>query len=389
MPLVMVHGVATRDSPAYRAGVEKQRHFFSALALRGLASDPLILHPYWGGFGAKPAWGGASLPSGNFEAFGAEDDIAKALEEIAPGFEGQHPLLELARANLVDAVDLLWVSIPANRANGEVAELGGKTEAYAEEHPSPPWLSEVSNDQQFLTRLMVEVEGWQVEPAQPASAGDWESFGLADVWDRVREGASRLASAPAQLLGSALVAAGRANTQRAVGMFVGDVLVYLSARDGQDGQPGPIPQVVIDALERAANAVSDADPYLIVVGHSMGGDILYDILTNYRPELKVDAFMTVGSQVSFFEELKLFHASQAGVPSVADPKVSVRPGVRHWVNLLDRQDIVSYSAEAIFDRVTDFEYNTGASVLGAHTAYFERPSFHRRLNERLKEVLLA
>lgn len=388
MPLVMVHGVSTRDTPTYRSGVEKQRDMLAGLALRGLASTPTILHPYWGGHGARPAWGGASLPDGSYESFGADDQAAALVQEVAPGLEGPNPLLTLARRDLVAAVDLLWVLVPPDRSNAEVAELGAKAGAYAEAQGQPAWLGEVTNDQQFLTRLAIEVDGWQPQADSSAATTGWESFGVADVWDRVREGAGRMVSAPARVVGSAAVAAGRAKAQNAVALFLGDVFVYLDKRDDAAGRPGQIPQVVIEAVDQALDAVSPADPHLVLMGHSMGGNILYDVLTYYRPDLNVDAFVTVGSQVPFFEELKLFHASETDIPSQGTPKLALRSGIRHWLNVFDRQDILSFSGRAVFDRIEDFDYSTGASVLGAHTTYLERPSFHLRLNERLHDALV-
>ncbi|RYP87301.1 hypothetical protein EKO23_06810 [Nocardioides guangzhouensis] len=368
--------------------MNKQRDMLAGLGLRGLASTPTILHPYWGGEGAKPAWGGASLPDGSYESFGAGDQVAALVEEVAPGLEGPNPLLTLARRDLIIAVDLLWVLVPPDRSNAEVAELGAKAGTYAEAKGRPGWLDEVTNDQQFLTRLAVEVDAWQPQATSPVAATEWESFGVADVWDRVREGASRLVSTPSRVVGSAAVAAGRAKAQSAVALFLGDVLIYLDRRDDNAGRPGPITQVVIDAVDQALDAVTPADPHLVLMGHSMGGNILYDILTHYRPNLSVDALVTVGSQVPFFEELKLFQSSDASIPSPTIVKQALRSGIRHWLNIFDRQDILSFSGRAIFDRIEDLDYSTGASVLGAHTTYLERPSFHRRLNERLHAALV-
>lgn len=389
MPLVLVHGVSTRMSAAYRAAVKKQEDLLVRLALRGLASDPWVSHPYWGDRGAHPAWQGASLPAGDFESFGADEQLEAMVAGLGPELDGPHPLLSLARSRFIEAIDLLWALIPADRSSTEVAELGAKTLAYAEANQRPDWLGQVDNDQQFLTRLAIEVDAWEPVPAGAAADAEtsWESFGLADAWDRVSEGARRLLASPLRGAGSVAVAALRSTLQSAMATFFGDVFVYLAQRDAADGTAGPIPALIIAALDEAAAARSATDPHLVVVGHSLGGDILYDVLTHYRPDLGVDVLVTVGSQVPFFEELKLFHASRSDIPSAQTPKVSRPPGVAHWLNIFDRQDILSYSGSAVFDGINDFEYSTGASAFGAHTTYFERPSFHRRLNERLNELL--
>jgi hypothetical protein len=387
MPLVFVHGVNTRDSDGHRDSVAKRANLFARVALRGLAENPSITDPYWGGDAARPAWGNASVPDGDYESFGIDDQTAVLVLEATGGIEDENPLLRLARRSLPEAVDLLWTLIPEDRSDAEVAELGAKTVAYAESHPAPGWLAEVSNDAQFLTRLELEVDAWDPAVVSPGEPDTWESFGVAEVWDRVREGAGRLLGLPGRAAGSVAIAAARAKIHGTLSLFIGDILVYLNRRTTADGSPGAIPSIVISALEEARAAVTPADPHVVAVGHSMGGNILYDALTHYRPDLRLDALVTVGSQVGVFEELKLFKASRSDIPSRTAPKVRTPPNVGHWINVFDRQDLLSFAGAAVFDPVLDFEYSTGATVFGAHTRYFERPSFHRRLNERLTDVL--
>jgi hypothetical protein len=67
MPIVFVHGVATRKNAAYekevRARVALMRSFL--LTPFGLKSDKVkFWNPYWGGDAAEFAWEYASLPSG-------------------------------------------------------------------------------------------------------------------------------------------------------------------------------------------------------------------------------------------------------------------------------------------------------------------------------------
>jgi pimeloyl-ACP methyl ester carboxylesterase len=140
---------------------------------------------------------------------------------------------------------------------------------------------------------------------------------------------------------------------------------------------------VADALEEASRRVSDDDPHLIVVAHSMGGNIVYDLLTHYRPDLRVDVLATVGSQVAFFEELKLFMESDPSVPSSGADRVPRPANVDRWINIFDRNDILSFTTSGVFDGVEDYEYSTGEGILLAHTTYFLRPSFHDRLGDRL------
>ena len=75
-------------------------------------------------------------------------------------------------------------------------------------------------------------------------------------------------------------------------LFLGDVFTYLDQR-GDCSHPGPIVSDVIQTLESAAKAGSP----LVVVAHSMGGEIVYDVLSYYRPDIRVHKLVTVGSQV--------------------------------------------------------------------------------------------
>jgi len=388
MPLVFVHGVNVRDGDRYREGVRSQRELFARAGLRGLAEDPVVTHPYWGGLAANPRWNNASVPDGDYESFGAEDDVAATLEESVSSWPRDNPIIAIAREDFPNAVDVLWTLVPEEEASPELAEMGARTVAYAEANRNPVWLQSVANDQQFLTQLQINVEAWQPTGAAAGTASDdaWESFGLSDVWDSVREGARRLAGLPGRAAGAAVVAVSRSKVHGHVARFMGDIFVYLDKR-GDRAQPGPIPRNVIDAIESADAARTPNDPHVVVVCHSMGGNIVYDVLSHYRPDLAVDVFVTVGSQVGMFEEFKVFHNSDDAVPAQRGDRVAKPANIAHWVNVFDKQDILSFATGRVFTDVTDFEYSTGASVLGAHTSYFKRPSFHRRLNERLTEKL--
>ena len=208
------------------------------------------------------------------------------------------------------------------------------------EPESPAWLADVDNDEQFLTELQIRVDEWRPEDVvvnRPAEG--WESFGAGGFWDRVHEAADRIVGLPGLIGSSLVVKATREKLHATVAVFVGDIFVYLNTRDGEDDEagedrkPGPIPSVVIKALEVARAAVTDEDPYLVVVGHSMGANILYDILTHYDA-VKVDALVTVGSQVGLFEELKLFKNSDPGIPSREQARVLRPKNVAHWINVL-------------------------------------------------------
>ncbi len=397
MPLVFVHGVATRRGSGYAENVDARDALFRRLALDNICGNPAqatITNPFWGDLGARAAWNHQSLPGDQVEALGADDAAAGlALADLSPSGseQAERVLTDAARRSLPAAIDLLWI-VATEQANADqaaaLADLAVRAVDYADHNPVPNWLADIDNDRQFVRDLQQAVEGWEIRGGVGAhhDSADWESLGFGDTWDRLREGATRIRHAAGRMVGAGAVKLGRASTHRSVSMFLGDVLVYTKKR-GEHDAPGPIPSLVIEALTAASAARSPNDARLVAVGHSMGGNILYDVLTHFRPDLPIDAYVTVGSQVGWFEELKQFKESDEAVPSTGKPKVAKPPGVSNWINIFDPQDILSFVAEPIFDGVRDFEYSTGSSVFGAHSAYFARPSFHRRLGERLEEVL--
>ncbi|MFF4258634.1 hypothetical protein ACFY1L_46370 [Streptomyces sp. NPDC001663] len=148
----------------------------------------------------------------------------------------------------------------------------------------------------------------------------------------------------------------------------------------------PIAERVADALEEGARLRTSTDPWLVVVAHSMGGNIVYDLLSHLRPELECDMLVTVGSQVGLIAELGLFPAVLPPEDPVRD-RAPVPEGVSRWINVFDPNDALSFVIGPVFARGEDFQYSTGRGMWGAHSAYFGLPSFYRRLAERLTPAL--
>ena len=88
------------------------------------------------------------------------------------------------------------------------------------------------------------------------------------------------------------------------------------------------------------------DDPLIIVGHSMGGIILYDLFTSYVPtlmnDLVVDHYVTVGSQVGFMQEMDHFPANK-GVNRGTAGSARVREQLDQRVRQ-DRSAVVSGGA---------------------------------------------
>jgi pimeloyl-ACP methyl ester carboxylesterase len=139
----------------------------------------------------------------------------------------------------------------------------------------------------------------------------------------------------------------------------------------------------------ARDAVDRDDSMLVVVGHSLGGVIAYDLLTAFRPDIEVDLLVTVGSQVALLEELTLLASpSDPSVPGRDTPRVPRPPNLRAWLNVFDETDLLGFQAGSVFEGVSDHRYQTGA-IIGAHGRYLDGLRFHRRLLAGARDVLGA
>ncbi len=397
MPIVVVHGVNNREGSAYQAGVLARDEFLRALVAPALGlpeSGLTIENPYWGSQGASFAWNMAVLPSAadDYQAFGraagADEADAEMLALLSSTVGQQDDITARARNDFAGTLDLVFAAAMAGvKTREEAAALAWsyrQAMAYALANPSPAWLAHV-NDQNFASQLrhsMKAVAGSGVDGADGGAGEGEEAFG-GSWWDTLKEGVSRLGHAVPDATSALVGALARKQLNAAVTRFSGDAFVYLASRN-QHGVQAPIVQTVMQALRSAEAARTVQDARLVVLAHSFGGEIVYDILSSYWPELRVDCLVTVGSQVGLFEEMKLYAASLPTVSPKHPVKKVPRPAnLARWLNVFDTNDVLSYRAEPVFDGVEDFHYDTGFSLFQAHGGYFERPSFYKRLAERL------
>lgn len=385
MPLVFIHGVNNRDGEAYHESEVGRNGFIREVVAPALGVDRdslSLFSPYWGQHGVQFAWNMAVLPNPDdkFEAFGADAD-GEAFGRVA-GLVAESPIsgdiVAEARKDFPATVDLLFASaIAGAKSDGEARDLARAYQlsaSYAEKHPHPSWLSTATNDN-FLDQLNYE-----------ADASSEESFGGGGILESLKEGFSRLKGATADQVTAVAGKLLRKKLNATVTRFAGDAFVYLSRR-GTKEAPGPIVSTVLQALREADQKRIDKDDKLIVIAHSFGGEIMYDILTYFAPDIQVDCLITVGSQVGLFEEMKLYVNSSPDVPpNPPVGKVSRPVSVKRWLNVFDTNDILSYRLEPVVSDVTDFFYDTGYSSTGAHGGYFLRPSFYRRLAARLSQA---
>jgi hypothetical protein len=242
----------------------------------------------------------------------------------------------------------------------------------------------VTSDAQFIDRLITEVSP---APEQGGEMlGAWSAIGNAvhkasnSLKKAARDLAAGSASQVANLASPYAVARWRHGINAVLGRFTGDVFRYVSGR-GERGALGAIPTIIATALERA----TVPNEPLVVVGHSLGGVMTFDLLSYFRPDIKVDLFVTVGSQVSHFEEMSLFRSSDPAISAESGQRAPKPRNVDRWLNVYDPVDILSYACEGVFSEVKDLRHESKTHTLHAHSAYFERDAFYARLRERIDE----
>jgi hypothetical protein len=409
VPILYVHGVNTRDS----IGFEGLKPYLRRLVAPVISPDPagvLIRDVFWGGSGATFAWNGASRPKTRLLGMGAE----------APSPAGAPILTALVEWELAS---VSAVSLPDARAAGSLISGTSARPAVSPARLSslsPETLSDVLaallfstiKDQPTAARLALVADTIAHDPAtqkQLAAAPDGESEArlivemlrgadqpgliaqgpglLAAVNDRLREAVSRSASLPFNAI-STLLAEWRPWLNDMTSLFVGDVLVYTNER-GDAANPGPIMQTLLSELRMAHDDKVKRGEPLVVLTHSMGGQLVYDAVTHFLPkadaqrDIRIDFWCATASQVGFFEELKLFKASLAAIKrpdKVPFPHANL--GV--WWNVWDPNDFIAFTARDIVEGVIDESYDAGAASLpGAHGGYLARPSFFRRLAGKL------
>jgi hypothetical protein len=253
-------------------------------------------------------------------------------------------------------------------------------------------LTQISTDQELLDLLEQElIERFRTlasahvaaaarpERTRDVLGGGWGGK-LREATDRVREFFARAAQAPSRIPSVLALRLTRGALHPVITRFSGDVFEYLLRR-GNAQSPGPIVRTVLASID-AALARRPDEP-LIVITHSMGGNIFYDILTHYRPNLEAEVWVSVGGQVGLFEEMKLFHESDL---SIKTPRKIDQLGrrVRCWLNVYDPADPAAFLAAPVFQNVKDIPFSTGAGDYHTHLNYFKRLRLYASLHSELE-----
>lgn len=417
MPIVFVHGVANRRGSGYERAFSSIERFLKNYVAPSISDDPdgvMVIDAYWGDLGAKFAWGRTSRPRTPLLGMGPEDapdeirvqTYAQLYDQLRPipvaegssretgGLiaagvaEGKPPLSSLPPDQLSDLAAAIIYSLADDTEDDVEAALIAADEL-AHNNQFRDELAELEPPEQY-DRFASAVERRAEEELGLVGQGiGW----LGGLKDRIGEVFDRGRKAPGWAASRVLLEARRPLHDMA-SVFLGDIFEYLEER-GDAGMPGAIEERVVSKL-REAHEISQqrAGEPIIVLSHSMGGQIVYDIVTEFLPNatngdenLFIDFWCAAASQVGFFEELKLFHNSSDQF-SEANANLVPFPGsnLGFWWNVWDSSDILSFTAEGIFDGVDDEEYVSGTSIISAHSGYFRRPSFYRALAEKIRDA---
>lgn len=368
--LVFVHGVATRDTAQYKSAVADRNLLFRELLFNG--TEVRIHSPLWGG----------SVPDIAAHVFATDAEVKTLSLNVGPtpglgaGLTGvARPddgsgltVVAVGKQDPVAALDAICSEI-ADRAVREgrpltVEEVGAfRTASALIASDTAPKLFEGNADSASIAR--------QLMAGAPGAFGIGSIVGdaLTAVTDRIRNAASTLG-----------FGAVRESLSPAVGRFMGDVLVYL--KEGETRKA--IRAVIGHALADAHAAKMAGKGPIVLVGHSLGGVILVDMLSDPQaaglaPDIQVDALLTVGSQPGLFASLEVLTPNRAPVAPRRKPDC-----VGLWMNIFDAIDPLAFRAEKIFVGVEDFVFNSVAGITDTHSKYFQRPQFHVRARARLQ-----
>lgn len=400
MPIIYMHGVNTRD-PRHFDSVRAYLKRFVAPAISADPDNVSIRAADWYQLCDPPKWEGISRPR-TLLGQGAQIERNELLDAIlakAPRAAATSTLtsgqasapggdMRLDALPVADLVDLLTLAATNGGMDGlQHARVGIAADRVARDPAIRPRLA-AAHDLDAQLALLASAVGAEVE-RQSNLAGQGALDFLQEMRDRVRESLARAYDSPAAA--ASLVAVElRPKLNDFVTRFLGDMLFYMTRR-GSAREPGAIPQVLIDelALAQKNQAARGGEP-IVLLTHSMGGQIAYDVLSAVLPAaastMKVDFWCATASQVGFFEELNMFLASSPAYAEATGVKVPF-PGahLQHWWNVWDRNDIISFTTKGIFATgIDDEEYWSGMSLAAAHGGYLERPSFYQSFADKLK-----
>jgi hypothetical protein len=250
-----------------------------------------------------------------------------------------------------------------------------------------------------LSRRIAEDQALRSALEKTKDAGDGADLALVDLLQREL---SRRDGERSQGGGWALTTARRfatgwvarqAKSERTYlngGRFFGDSVRYFTER-GTKAAPGPI----IEAVKSQIQAWGLRPGPRVFITHSLGGAVFYDLFTHFEPDLRFDLWLSVGSQLGYYEDAKLLaHSSAAAgaypgaeLPGVPRKVTAPLPPGAVWLNLFDARDPLAFAAEDAFANVRDEPCRLmSGDFAEIHNAYLYDPHFYVRVGSILAQV---
>ena len=140
--------------------------------------------------------------------------------------------------------------------------------------------------------------------------------------------------------------------------------------------------------ESIRNADEDNTEGVVLLGHSLGSVIAFDVLAEAVEKCEdtpVKALITMGSPLKWVTDLreserKLF------------PEKKVRTNIEpiRWVNFFDKEDPVPLGKKlnrTTFGEVENVEVTSGKKLIGAHCAYWENSMIAKRIAKMMRGCL--
>lgn len=432
MPLVFVHGVNVREGKNYEKELTQRNQYFCNIFYKLLGREinaDRIISPYWGDLATTVSAGSPFLPSK--KKHDSQANPKAAISEQLDSEQNENTdqeissLLDLARHGSLDQVIDLVIAAASEQAENTIEqaqelsklafralELSGQFKDYDDEQK---WLEGIQTDEQLLQKIEKALQLNSSEGSKQQQSGlrhfraaaDWlkVNYGSTDsakrrlafktqqmntslqnivktAQTRVKKVREARRSATSHIAAAALTSPIRKIFHEKLFLFIGDAFLYFGQRGTPDA-PGPIVQRVIAALDEAcAGRGNPQDDPLIVVAHSMGGNIMSDIVSYFAPDKEIDVLITVASQFPLFADLHMFPGLDTRNRPIPKPK-----NVKRWINFYDVNDVFGFTAQPMFADVEDVDFASGRLGIATHADCFKFVSLYERMAEMVGQAL--
>ena len=396
-PVIVVHGVATRDETAFRRQVV-------ALERAVDRQDLLFVPVFWGDLGAGVEGIYDVLPQDEEAVVRAQGITpSKLMGAVGLSFHngamsssnasrGEHLVRRSLKLEeiLRDAIVQELVGYPGESPlvreattdpQVEAAVLAGIKEAL----PETEWLPQIAEP------TVMEAIGSLVGQSLQRTESGCAVRGLGDLvertWENLKDdvaglviGVDKLVGRVIQTVGGAFLNYLRHQLMPFLGRFLGDVFVYQRDRE-------PIQRRCREALHRAGPELSTKGKPVSVIAHSFGGVIMFDMAVASMPPFWIKHLVTFGSQPPLFHVLDPRGGKM--LPYQPGTPVNLPAAIQTWTNLWEPLDPLAFIAGKVF-RLLDSKTpedqqveHLASSGLWTHSVYWEDP----KLVQVLQQVL--